>query len=180
VLLCYADAAPKPPAPQVAWLGLERLHDITRLDQKTITAARRALKDVHGYLIDTGERRGTSGRVTVFRMNLANTTGNGGIAAVDNGRPTREKRMGLGGEIPPNSESNAPENGGSDPPENGDRICSMNLPGTGSALGAEEVAPTKEHFPEPAPRTDGFESPIAKLRREMPHLAHILPGEEAK
>jgi hypothetical protein len=31
--------------------------------------------------------------------------------------------------------------------------------------------------PEQAQRIEGFESPIAKLRREMPHLDHILPKE---
>lgn len=67
VVLSYAVRAG---AKETAWPSLDQLADDTGgYYRETLTAARRALVQ-RNVLVDTGERRGQSGRVAVYRVNV--------------------------------------------------------------------------------------------------------------
>jgi hypothetical protein len=67
VLVAYAWRAG---AKLIAWPSLDQLVQDTRLYRESISVARRALVCHHSYLADTGQRRGKSGRVAVYRLTL--------------------------------------------------------------------------------------------------------------
>ena len=54
------------------------LKRMTQMDDKTITSALNSLKN-DGFIKDTGKRMGSTKQVIVYRLNLNNTTENGGI-----------------------------------------------------------------------------------------------------
>lgn len=177
VLMAYGNAHRKGAA--IAWLGLERLVAETMLDRKTASAARLSLTDhpVHGYLgylTDTGERRGDTGRVAVYRLNFErNEPKNGTIAPVDNAAQSALKRDDSGAAIVPKTDGNRSENGPTP-------LISSSEPVTEPVQASRDQG--QEHRPsEPGTRTGvsvgALESPIDQLRRQLPHLAHILPPE---
>lgn len=50
------------------WPSMQYLINATSLDRKTVLECIKRLRD-SGFLIDTGERKGTTGRVVVYRLN---------------------------------------------------------------------------------------------------------------
>lgn len=174
VLVAYGNAHRK--GSRVAWLGLDRLTDETLLDRKTASAARLALTDHPdhgqlGYLSDTGARRGTTGKVAVFRLNfertmpLGNDPENGPIEPVDNAAQPSRKRDDSNGAIVPKTEGNSPENGPTTPLSDSEPV-----PEPVQALARASQDQGEEPHIEPGPRVEGFEHPIEKIRRQHPHM----------
>lgn len=183
VLVAYANNAHK--ARPLAWPGIASLHRDTLLDPKTISSARRRLVE-RGLLIDTGDRRGSTGRVPVFRLAI-NASGNGGIQGGGN----KEKRMDSTKAMPPNQVGNASGNGGLNDTENGGQNQVVNREVTGSAHCAGEPGewidpeldhPNPTHSAErtreqieqqrtyPERGTPEAMSALEHLKARMPHL----------
>lgn len=104
-----------------AWPSRNRLRELTLLDLKTISlTVKRLIR--RGLLVDTGERKGTTGRVPVYRLCDANVSENGTIQST-------QERNGLVLGIDPKCPSNTSENGSLNEPKNGIRNGVLNQSG---------------------------------------------------
>lgn len=87
----------------LAFPSRERLHEVTKLDPKTITAALKTLESA-GLITSTGERRGLTGRIAVYRLKVErlpapNDAENGTISEPH--KSGKRHRIGPAGETPP-------------------------------------------------------------------------------
>lgn len=103
VLVVMADCVNAEGGEVLCWPSYAFLSKRTGLNVKTVESAVYDLR-TGGLIVDTGKRRGDTGKVVVYRLN---TTKTGGISQGPQEPPT-------GG----NDESNAPKSGGITPPPN--------------------------------------------------------------
>jgi hypothetical protein len=82
VLVAYANDSRNGSA--VAFPSRDRLQQVTRLDPKTIAAALRKLERA-GLIEPTGDHRGRTGRIPVYRLMIEKEAKNGGIESRKNG-----------------------------------------------------------------------------------------------
>jgi hypothetical protein len=68
VLVAMADCVNADGAGMVCWPSYRHLTERTGQDVKTVEAGLRRLRE-HGFIVDTGERRGVTGQVIVYRLN---------------------------------------------------------------------------------------------------------------
>ena len=147
----------------IAWPGLEQLSRDTMMHSDTISAARRRVVQF-GYLVDTGQRKGMSGRVTVYRLAVANTQGNRGIQSPGKSGYSSPQ-------TPRKTDRDTPENPATDTPENRGQNYELNKSMNSSARDARERAQPEERQPlEPAQRAVEIETAMDKVRRAFPNL----------
>lgn len=120
VLLAYANHCGS--EDWIAYPSRECLHQSTQLDPKTISSAVKSLV-TKGLLVDTGARKGITGRVRVYRLCTPNVSESGTIQSA-------QKRIALNEEMDPTFPANASENGSLNRPKNGTRNQVLNLVGT--------------------------------------------------
>ncbi len=170
VLAAYAWRAG---AKLIAWPGLDQLVADTSLYRETVSTARKGLVR-HGYLVDTGQRRGYSGRVTVYRLDVTNRRGKPLIESVDKRAQSAAKAANYtpdtGGKSREEERQMPPSDERGKPLQN----YELNNPLNSSSAQAREQ---DQVAPNDSMRIEGLESPIDKIRRTMPNLAHILPAK---
>lgn len=174
VLTAYAwRAGPK----LLAWPGLEQLEEDTRHYRETISIARRALVG-YGYLVDTGERRGISGRVHVYRLDVTNMRQKPLIDPVDKSDQSAANAAHCGEAISGFSRRDKRQKPQTIPISEFELVNEhvQRAQAREHVQGAE--APPTEQVQGKTPRGDGLESPIDQLRRSWPHLANILPPKD--
>jgi hypothetical protein len=109
LLIAYAMHCPR--GSNKAWPSNARIEEITMMDERAITRAKKRLMD-RALIKDTGERRGGTGRVKVYALSIPtksqelNPPENGGIN---------------GAEIPANAPPNTHESAGLNTHQNGGR-----------------------------------------------------------
>lgn len=79
VLVAMADCVNGDGASMVCWPSYRHLTDRTGQDVKTVEAGLRRLREA-GFIVDTGKRRGATGRVVVYMLK---TPENGGVIELD-------------------------------------------------------------------------------------------------
>ena len=116
VLLAYANHCPRDEL--TAWPSRKRLREMTALDLKTISATVMRLVSKK-FLVDTGKRKGATGRVRVYRLCQPNESESGTIKSI-------QKRNHYCAGIDPLLPVNASENGSLNRPKNGTRNQVLN------------------------------------------------------
>lgn len=158
VLVAMAEHVNAESQEWVCWPSYRALSEVTLQDIKTVEAAVYRLKEL-GFIVDTGERKGGTGKVTVYRLNdpknggvtpglqpgsangtrPQNTTGNGVIK--DSGNPPKFPPN------PPKFPEISPQISGEMTPKTGDgsskgsRKGSRKEPGIGVRISAIEGVP---------------------------------------
>lgn len=79
VLVAMADCVNGDGADMVCWPSYRHLTDRTGQDVKTVEAGLRRLREA-GFILDTGKRRGSTGRVVVYQLK---TPENGAVLSLD-------------------------------------------------------------------------------------------------
>jgi hypothetical protein len=119
VLLAMADCVNAEGAEMVCWPSYAFVASRTGMNIRTVETSVFDLK-TEGFLVDTGRRAGTTGKVVVYRLNTPETGGikPGPQASNANGtRPQQDSNTsGFGGiDIPPKATANPPKNDGQSP-----------------------------------------------------------------
>ena len=119
LLLAYASHCGQ--GDLLAWPSRNRIHDLTLLDLKTISATTKRLV-TRGVLVDTGKRVGATGRVRVYRLELSNESKSGPIKS---GHFRNDSKSGINPIVP----SNESDNGLVNQTKSGTRKESLNQSG---------------------------------------------------
>lgn len=144
VLLAMADCVNAEGGEMLCWPSYRHLSRRTCLDAKTVEVGVFRLKEA-GLIADTGKRRGETGKVVVYRLNVP-----------ENGCITTDPE-GEGGDIPQhanapkngvvNSEGNDPEIPGNPPkfPAQSPQISGVTTPKTGYGISKESRKESKKN-----------------------------------
>ena len=73
VLVAMADCVNSEASDPECWPSAAHLCTATSLDRKTVLDAVRRLRE-EGFIVDTGKTKGTTGKITVYRLNVAGET----------------------------------------------------------------------------------------------------------
>ena len=73
VLVAMADCVNAEASDPDCWPSAAHLCTATSLDRKTVLDAVRRLRE-EGFIVDTGKTKGTTGKITVYRLNVAGET----------------------------------------------------------------------------------------------------------
>jgi hypothetical protein len=157
VLVAMADCVRADGGDMLCWPSYKYLTLRTSLNLKTVEAAVYCLRE-DGYIVDTGMKKGETGKVVVYRLNAPKTgvvsTANNGPEDASGATGNTTENGGIGFEAnPPVFSGNPPQNGEqspqkvrSIPPKTGGRT-SKNLEGTGKEPGIDAACAALPEVP---------------------------------
>lgn len=116
LLVALADCVNQESGEMVCWPSHAHLSKVTGQDAKTVDAGLKRLREL-GFIVDTGERKGVTGRVVSYRLNtpeigVINTSKNGAVEGEGNTPVFPMQSPQISVPIPPNFPINTPKNGG--------------------------------------------------------------------
>ena len=134
LLVAMADCVNSDGARFVCWPSCRHLAEVTGQDVKTVEAGLRRLREM-GAIEDTGERKGVTGQVIVYRLN---TPKNGAVSAQENTPEIPGNTPEIGGVM---EEGNTPGFPGNTPvfPSKGPQISHETPPKTGDGTRKEPI-----------------------------------------